>query len=262
MSPTPLPSASLRTAPRARVDSVPLPRDTSLRQVTNRPTIVHPPATPRPITAHPGTPPHAPPGTRRPGPHVTAVGARRLTAWRATDPSTIGTMNTSGTMSRLPTSRVYHRATPTLIHTRIHDRQGLLVTGLPRTHAVCLTATVPPRPPRTGAAPTQAHTGRPMAVGPGRGCTNNIARRTRMIGVSAQGDQEGGATRPKPRCLCTAAGREGAEGETQTGQMRHCETLNLGAAHTAPLLPLSPMLSPALWTMFPMLLGTQGNGSV
>ncbi|KAL0180959.1 hypothetical protein M9458_023365, partial [Cirrhinus mrigala] len=181
----------LRTAPRARVDSVPLPRDTSLHQVTNRPTIIHPPATPRPITAHPGTPPHAPPGTRRPGPHITAAGARRLTAWRATDPSTIGTMSTSGTMSRLPTSRVYHRATPTLIHTRIPDHQGLLVTGLPCTHAVCLTATVPPRPPRTGAAPTQAHTGRPMAVGPGRGCTNNIARRTRMIGVSAQGDQEG-----------------------------------------------------------------------
>ncbi len=188
MSPTPLPSASLHTAPRARFDSVPLPRDTSLHRVTNHPTIIHPPATPRPIMAHPGTPPHAPPGMHLPGLHVTAAGAHRLTAWRATDLSAIGTMSTSSTMIHLPTSRVYHRATPTLIHNHIPDRQGLLVKGLPCTHGVCLMATVPPRPPRTGAAPTQAHNGRPMAVGPGRGCTNSIARRTRMIGVSAQGE--------------------------------------------------------------------------
>ncbi len=62
MSPTPLPSASLHTAPRARFDSVPLPRDTSLHRVTNHPTIIHPS---RHASPHHGSPRHASPRSPR-----------------------------------------------------------------------------------------------------------------------------------------------------------------------------------------------------
>lgn len=83
-----------------------------------------------------------------------------------------------------------------------------------------------------------------------------------MIGVSVQGDQEGAPLDLNQDVYAPQQGERGAEGETQTERMGHCETLNIGAAHTAPLLPLSLKLSPALWTTFPMLLSTQGNGSI
>ncbi len=160
MSPTPLPSASLRTAPQARVDSVPFPA--TLVSTGSRTTL--PSSTLPPRLTPSGSPRHASPCS--PGMHLQVPTSRPLgqPTWQPGGRRTFlrsGLWVRAATMSRLPTSRVYHRATPpsftptSPIATDCSSRPPLHPRRMPNGYRSSSALPAPARPPPrpTPAAP-------------------------------------------------------------------------------------------------------------